>query len=207
GCLEVLAEFRNPVRVITKNHLVTRDADLLSELASHQAAGVFLSVTTLDEELRRVMEPRTATAAARLEAIRTLSGAGVPTGVMVSPIIPGLHDHEVPAILSAAATAGALFAGYTIVRLPYAVKDLFVEWLARHFPERKDKVLGGIRSLRGGKLNDSRFGSRMRGAGARADIIKRMFRLACRKAGIPQTGTDLSTAAFRRSEPPALFPL
>jgi DNA repair photolyase len=207
GCLEVLAEFRNPVRVITKNHQVTRDVDLLSELASHQAAGVFLSVTTLDEELRRVMEPRTATAAARLEAIRILSGAGVPAGIMVAPIIPGLNDHEVPGILSAAAKAGALFAGYTIVRLPYAVKDLFIDWLARHFPDRKEKVLGGIRSLRGGKLNDSRFGSRMRGEGARADIIKRMFRIACKKAGIPQAGTELSTAAFRRSEPPALFPI
>jgi DNA repair photolyase len=207
GCLEVLAEFRNPVRVITKNHLVTRDADLLSELAGHHAAGVFLSVTTLDEELRRVMEPRTATAAARLEAIRTLSGAGVPTGVMVAPIIPGLNDHEVPAILSAAAGAGALFAAYTIVRLPYAVNDLFIEWLARHFPDRKDKVLGGIRSVRGGKLNDSRFGSRMRGEGARADIIKRMFRVASKNAGIPQAGSELSTAAFRRSGPPALFPI
>jgi DNA repair photolyase len=207
GCLEVLAEFRNPVRVITKNHLVTRDADLLSELAGHHAAGVFLSVTTLDEDLRRVMEPRTATAAARLEAIRILSASGVPTGVMVAPIIPGLNDHEVPAILSAAATAGALFAGYTIVRLPYAVKDLFVDWLALHLPDRKEKVLAGIRSLRAGKLNDSRFGSRMRGEGARADIIKRMFRIACKKAGIPQANTELSTAAFRRSGPPVLFPI
>src|SRR5262249_20101192 len=148
GCLEVLAEFRNPVRIITKNHLVARDADVLSDLARHHAAGVFLSVTTLDEDLRRVMEPRTATAAARLEAVRTLSGAAVPTGVMVAPIIPALNDHEVPAILSAAAHAGALFAAYTIVRLPYAVKDLFIEWLSRHFPDRKEKVLGGIRSLR-----------------------------------------------------------
>jgi DNA repair photolyase len=207
GCLEVLAEFRNPVRVITKNHLVTRDVDLLCELARHQAAGVFLSITTLDEELRRVMEPRTATAAARLEAIRTLSGAGVPTGVMVAPIIPGLNDHEVPAILSAAARAGALFAGYTILRLPYAVKDLFFEWLSRHFPDRKGKVLGGIRSVRAGKLTDPRFGSRMRGEGARADIIKRMFRLAVRRSGIPQTGTELSITAFRRCQPPALFPI
>jgi DNA repair photolyase len=207
GCLEVLAEFRNPVRVITKNHLVARDVDLLSELARHEAAGVFLSVTTLDEELRRIMEPRTSTARARIEAIRTLSAAGVPTGVMVAPIIPGLNDHEVPGILSEAARAGAMFAAYTIVRLPYAVKDLFIDWLTRHFPDRKEKVLGGIRSLRHGKLSDSRFGSRMRGEGARADIIKRMFRVACKKAGIPQSSTELSTAAFRRSGPPVLFPI
>src|SRR5262249_35201263 len=130
-----------------------------------------------------------------------------PTGVMVAPIIPGLNDHEVPAILSAAARAGASSAGYTILRLPYAVKDLFIAWLSRHFPDRKDKVLGGIRSVRGGKLSDSRFGSRMRGEGARAEIIKRMFRIARQKAGIPQDGTELSTAAFRRPQPPALFPI
>ena len=138
-CLEVLAEFRNPVFIVTKNQLVTRDVDLLSELARHHAVGVFLSITTLDTELRKVMEPRTSPPAARLAAIRELAAAGIPVGVNVAPIIPGLTDHEMPAILKAAAEAGATSAGYTVVRLPYAVAPLFEKWLDNTFPgpERK----------------------------------------------------------------------
>ncbi|HXM74212.1 MAG TPA: PA0069 family radical SAM protein, partial [Chthoniobacterales bacterium] len=145
GCLEVLAKFRNPVAIITKNRLVTRDVDLLQELATCNAAAVNISVTSLDPNLQRVLEPRTSPPAARLEAIEKLRNAEVPVGVMVAPVIPGLTDHEVPKILEACAKAGAQFAGYTIVRLPWAVAPLFEHWLEEHFPERKEKILGRIR--------------------------------------------------------------
>ena len=197
-CLEVLAEFRNPVFIITKNRLVTRDIDLLSELARHGAAAVWLSITTLDAELRKVMEPRTAPPAARLAAIRELAQAGIPVGVNVAPIIPGLTDHELPAILQAAAEAGAKATGYTVVRLPYAVAPLFEQWLTTHFPDRKEKVLNRLRSLRGGKLNDPQWGTRMRGEGIFAGQIAQMFEVARRKAGIKNDDRELSTAAFRR---------
>jgi DNA repair photolyase len=197
-CLEVLAEFRNPVFIITKNRLVTRDIDLLVELARHQAAAVWLSITTLDPELRKVMEPRTAPPEARLAAIRELTQAGIPAGVNVAPVIPGLTDPEMPSILQAAADAGATAAGYTIVRLPYGVAPLFEKWLETHFPDRKEKVLNRLRSMRYGKMNDSQWGTRMRGEGIFADQIEQMFVVARRKAEIQGRGGELSTAAFRR---------
>jgi DNA repair photolyase len=198
GCLDVLARFRNPVGIITKNQLVTRDLDLLGELAAHRAAAVNISITSLDPKLQRVLEPRTSTPRARLEAIRQLRSAGIPVGVMSAPIIPGLNDHEVPAILVAAAEAGAQFAGYTVVRLPYAVAPLFERWLEEHFPDRKEKVLGRIRHLRGGeRLNDPRFKTRMRGEGIFAEQIRDLFTLGCKRAGIGQR-PKLSTASFRR---------
>lgn len=200
ACLEVLAEFRNPVSIVTKNHLVTRDIDLLSELAKYKAASVCLSVTSLDAELRGVLEPRTSPPAARLSAIRQLADAGIPVGVMVAPIIPGLTDHEIPAILEAVAQAGATYAGYEMLRLPYANKELFERWLDQHFPEKKDKVLGRIRAVRGGKLNDARFGSRMRGEGIFAEQLAQMFRVACRKVGLTEAWPELSTTAFRRPD-------
>jgi DNA repair photolyase len=199
-CLEVLRDFRNPVAIVTKNHLVTRDVDLLSELARYHAAAVFVSVTTLDTELRKVMEPRTSPPASRLAAIRELSSAGIPTGVMVAPVVPGLTDHEMPSIISAAVEAGAQFAGYVTLRLPLAVSPLFEDWLGRHFPDRKEKVLNRIRALRGGRLNSSEFGSRMRGEGLFADQIEALFKVARRKAGIEGNRPNLSTAAFRRVE-------
>jgi DNA repair photolyase len=206
-CLEVLAEFRNPAAVITKNHLVTRDRDVLGELAKHGAAAVFVSVTTLDADLQRVMEPRTSHPQARLAAIRELSQAGVPVGVLVAPIIPGLNDHEIPAILQAAVQAGAFSAGYVVIRLPYAVAPLFENWLARNFPDRKEKVLGRIRALRDGRLNDPNFSSRMRGTGPLAEAIHRLFTVAQRKAGLVERKFDLSTESFRRPAPaqPLLF--
>jgi DNA repair photolyase len=197
-CLEVFAEFRNPVAIVTKNHLVARDLDVLGELAAHRAVAVFLSVTTLDGDLTRVMEPRASQPAGRLTAIAELTAAGVPAGVLVAPVIPGLTDHEIPSILAAAAEAGARHAGFVLLRLPLGVAALFEQWLEQHFPERKDKVLGRLREMRGGRLNDSRFGKRMRGEGALAEAIKNVFALACRKAGIVGRGPELSTAAFRR---------
>jgi DNA repair photolyase len=197
-CLEALAEFRNPVAIITKNHLVTRDADLLGELAKDKAAAVFVSITTLDREVARLMEPRTAAPERRLAAISELAKAGVPVGVMAAPVVPGLTDHELPAILSAAAKAGATHAGWVPLRLPYAVAPLFSDWLERNFPDRKNKVLHQISSMRGGRLNDPNFGSRMRGEGPLAEEIGRLFELARRKAGLSDRRLDLSTAAFRR---------
>jgi DNA repair photolyase len=177
---------------------VTRDLDVLAELAQVQAAAVFVSVTTLDGDLARVLEPRATQPAGRVAAIAALAAAGVPVGVMVAPVIPGLTDHEMPAILAAAAQAGARCAGFIPVRLPLTVAPLFTQWLERHFPDRKEKVLSRIRSLRGGKLNDARFGSRMRGEGILADALADLFQMGCRRAGITGRMPTLSTAAFRR---------
>ena len=199
-CLEVLARFRNPVAIITKNHLVTRDTDILRELAANDAAAVNISVTSLDRKLQRVLEPRTSAPRSRLDAIEHLHARGIPVGVMVAPIIPGLTDHEVPAILNACAEAGAQFAGYTVVRLPWAVAPLFERWLEEHFPDRKEKILGRIRHLRGGeKLNQSQWHSRMTGDGIFAEQISSLFEVGCRRAGIGAR-PRLSTAAFRRPQ-------
>jgi DNA repair photolyase len=197
-CLEVLAEFRNPAGVITKSHLVTRDIDVLSDLARDRCAFAFLSVTTLDAELAGKLEPRASSPARRLDAIKKLSSAGIPTGVMVAPLIPGLTDHEMPAILKAAADAGAITCGYVPVRLPFAVKDLFEQWLGQHYPDRKDKVLNRIRSIRDGKLNNSEWHQRMRGSGAFAEQFEVMFDLAKRRAGLDGPVPQLSTDHFRR---------
>lgn len=208
-CLEVLAEFCNPVVIVTKNRLVTRDSDLLAELAAERAAAVFISLTTLDEDLRRVLEPRTSSVQARLEAIRALREAEIPVGVMIAPVIPALNDHEIPKLLEAAVAAGAQFCGWTMLRLPYGVADLFSSWLESHFPERKEKVLARIRAIRAGRLNDSRFGSRMRGQGVIAETIRRMFQLHRDRLGLPSGMPKLSTASFRRPVPTqqTLFPL
>ena len=197
-CLEVLAEFRNPVGIVTKNALVARDVDVLAELARHQAVVVMISLTTLDPELRGRLEPRTSPPAARLAAIRTLSAAGVPVGVMVAPVIPAVNDHEIPRLLAAAREAGAGHAAKVVLRLPLAVAPIFEDWLERHLPERKEKVLSQLRELRGGALNDPRFGARMRGEGPRAEQLSQLFAVACRKAGLALKGPELSTAAFRR---------
>jgi DNA repair photolyase len=205
GCLEVLADYRNPVGIVTKNALVWRDADVLADLASDGCANVALSVTTLDEELRRVMEPRASRWDLRFEAMARLNDRGVPTGVMIAPVIPGLNDHEIPAILGRARDAGARFAGYVMLRLPYAVKSLFEGWLEQHFPDRKTRVLGRIEQMRGGKLNDPRFGSRMRGEGPLADLVEELFTVARDRAGIPPRGPRLRTDVFRRPGQLALF--
>jgi DNA repair photolyase len=196
-CIAVLAEFRNPLGIITKNHLVTRDKDLLAELAKFDAIRVAISVTTLDGALAKILEPRASPPTRRLAAIEELTAAGIPVRVLMAPVIPGLTDHEMPALLQACAKAGARDAGFTPLRLPWAVAPLFEAWLDRHVPGSKDKVLNRIRDMRGGKLNDSRWGARMRGEGFYADQLRELFRLAHHKAGFPQDVAPLSTASFR----------
>ncbi len=197
-CLEVLLEFRNPVIIVTKNYLVTRDIDILSELARYQCAGVTISITTLDHGLSSLLEPRASRPARRLATIKELADAGIPVGYLQAPMIPGLTDSEAPSIAQAAAKAGASFAGYVALRLPFAVKSLFEEWLDQHYPDRKDKVLNRIRAIRGGKLNDPNFKTRMRGEGIFADEMAKLFQLACRKAGISKRWPELTTKHFRR---------
>lgn len=203
ACLEVMAEFRNPVGIVTKSHTVTRDIDVLQELARHRAAQVMLSITTLDNDVAAVMEPRASRPARRLEAVRALAAAGIPVGVMVAPVVPGLTDHEMPAILKAARDAGATTAGRIVVRLPHGVKDLFSDWLEAHFPDRKEKVLNRLRAMRHGKLNDPNFGARMAGDGPFAESIHQMFNLHCRKLGYTRK-MELSIEAFRRPPGPQL---
>lgn len=205
-CLAVLADFRNPAAIITKNFLVTRDVDLLQELARHQAVSVYISITTLDASLQRVMEPRASIPSRRLAAIELLARHGIPVGVMVAPVIPGLTDQELPAILHAAAAAGARHASFIPLRLPHGVADLFQDWLERNFPDRKSRVLNRVREIRGGKLNDARYGSRMRGEGAYAEQIRALFHITRTKLKLESRGPELSTAAFRRiTEQLALF--
>ncbi len=199
-CLEVLAEFRNPVGIVTKNALVTRDIDVLTELARHRCVVVFISLTTLDADLRSILEPRTSPPAARLAAIRQLSDAGIPVGVLTAPVIPAVNDHEIPKLIEAAVAAGAKFAGKVVLRLPLAVAPLFEGWLDRHMPDRKEKVLNQVRSLRAGKLNTSRFGSRMTGEGPAAERISQLFQVACQRAGIAGRWPELTTDNFRRRE-------
>jgi len=202
--LEVLARCRHPVTIITKSVLVLRDLDLLADLARDGLAGVAVSITTLDVELKRVMEPQAASPHARLEAVNRLTVAGVPTGVMVAPVIPALTDHEMEGILEAAAGAGARWAGYVLLRLPHEVKDLFREWLAAHYPDRADHVMSVVRQMRGGRDYDSSFGTRMRGTGAFAELLRSRFQVACRRLKLG-TGRHQppNTALFR---PPGSSP-
>ena len=197
SCLEVLVECRNPVVFITKNHLITRDIDLLQQLAAHKAVVAYISITSLDPQLAHQLEPRASSPAQRLHAIRELSQAGIPVGVSLAPVIPAINEDEIPAILNAAAEAGAQFAGSTIVRLPFSVKDIFAAWLERHFPERKVKVLGRIRDMQGDTLSHGEFGKRLKGEGIFAEQIQALVKISMRRAGL--TGKpEVSTAAFRR---------
>lgn len=199
GCLEVLAEFRNPVGLITKNHLITRDIDVLCELNDFNCVSVLISVTTLDTDLAGVMEPRTSRPNRRLEAIRKLADAGIPVGVMVAPIIPGLTDHECANILEKASAAGASFASYTVLRLPYKVKDLFTDWLEQHYPQRKKKVLHKIMDIRDGKLNSYEWKTRMKGKGNFSKQIADLFAVQTKKLGLNEKKRRLTTEHFVRS--------
>jgi len=195
-CLEVFLKYRNPVGVITKNALITRDIDLLSELARQNLVLCTLTVTTLNRELQRTMEPRTSPPELRLNAIEQLATAGIPVGVSLAPIIPGLNDSEIPAILKRASDSGATFAFYTMLRLPYAVKDLFVDWLTRKYPDKAEKVLHRIREVREGKLNASEFGTRMSGTGEIAEAISQLFEVTCRKYHLNEHRHTLSVDKF-----------
>jgi len=199
ACLEVLVEFGNPVAIVTKNRLVARDIDLLQKLAALGAASVVISLTTLDRSLAASMEPRAASPAARLETIRLLQEAGIPAGVSVAPVIPGLTDHEIPSLLEAARDHGASFAAHSLLRLPHGVADLFLDWLERLDAGVRSRVETRLRQVRGGALNDSRFGARMRGSGPSADALHELFRVAARRAGFRQGSPELSTEAFRPS--------
>lgn len=197
GCLKVFLEFKNPVRILTKNHLITRDIDILKDLSAVNAVAASLSITTLDPVLASKMEPRTSRPYLRLKALEKLSQAGIPATVLVAPVIPGLNDHEIPRIIESAANAGAREASYTVLRLPHSVADMFTEWLGDHFPNRKDKILSRIRSLRKGKLNSSEFGTRITGDGIFAEQIRNIFSLSCRKNGINKNNITLSAEHFK----------
>ncbi len=196
--LEVMLEFKQPVGIITKNSLVLRDLDILSEMAKENLVRVSMSITTLDEELRRAMEPRTATASQRLNAIARLSQAGIPVNVMVAPVIPGLTSEEIAPIIKAASEAGAVSAGFTMVRLNGTIGEIFSQWIRQTFPDRAEKVLSQVAEAHGGSLSDSRFGTRMRGQGNLAGAIRRIFHLARDKYMPAVVVPSLNTEAFRR---------
>jgi DNA repair photolyase len=201
ACLEVALEARQPIGIVTKNALVLRDLDILREMARLNLVHVHLSVTSLDEELARTMEPRTSRPTARLRAIAALTAVGIPASAMVAPIIPGLNDSEIPALLGAVAEAGALKAGYILVRLPLAVAPIFTDWLARTQPTRAARVESLIRSTRSGKLNSSQFGERMRGSGLIAEQIDQAFRLFARKHNLDRAMPELDYTQFRAPAP------
>ena len=195
--LEVLLAHRHPVTIVTKGSLVLRDLDLLEGLARLGLVTVFVSLTTLDDGLKRVFEPRAASPAARLRVIRQLTGAGVPVGVLLAPMVPALNDHEIERLLEAAAAHGATRAAFMMLRLPHELGRLFEQWLREHYPERAERVLNLLREARGGKLNDPRFGHRMRGEGPYAELLAARFRAACRRHGLnDRRDTGLETRLF-----------
>jgi DNA repair photolyase len=196
--LEICVECRQPMSIITKNHLVTRDIDLLHQLAEHNATQVFISITTLDRKLALAMEPRASSPNDRLRAVRELNEAGIPVGVMMAPMIPGLTDVEIPALLQAVAEAGARSAGWVMLRLPYQIKDLLIDWLQREFPQKAARIEHLIREVRGGNLTSSTFGERMSGTGQQAEVIAKMFKMYKKKFGLDRTTRALSSAGFRR---------
>ena len=203
GILAVLARCRHPVTIVTKGALIVRDLDLLTDLAKDHLVSVMVSVTSLTNEIKRTLEPRTASPAARLRVIEQLSGAGVPVGVLVAPVIPAITDHEIEAILSAAKAAGASRAGYVLLRLPHELKIIFRDWLAEHYPDRAKHVMSLINQSRGGKDYDSQFGTRMRGTGPYAELLRTRFDLAKRKLGFAgaEERYELNTKLFRPPTP------
>ncbi len=198
GCLEVFLRFRNPAGIITKNALILRDIDVLQEMARLNIVHVLISMITLDPDLVRKLEPRTASPTARLHAIRELARHGIPVGLNLAPVIPGLTDQEIPGLLKAAADNGATRAAFSPVRLPGAVEPLFTEWIRRTFPDRAEKVLNRIRSIHEGKLNDSRFGSRMTGNGEIARVMNDLFTLHASRHHLDGEWVEMTTKHFRR---------
>ncbi|MET0217808.1 MAG: radical SAM protein, partial [Burkholderiales bacterium] len=203
GILELLAEHDHPVAIVTKSATVERDIDLLAPMAAKNLARVLLSIATLDHDVSRPMEPRTSAPRRRLEAIRRLSAAGIPTGVVVAPVVPFLTDHDIEHVLYAAAEAGATSAGYVLLRLPFEVKDLFKAWLEQHFPLKAAHVMSRVREMRDGRENDPEFGSRMKGTGLFAELLGKRFKLACVRLGLHQDRAALDTSQFR---PPKTSP-
>lgn len=198
-CLEVFLRFRNPVTIITKNTLILRDLDLLQELVKFNCVRATLSITTLNHTLARKMEPRASSPAKRLEALERLAAAGIPTTVNVAPLIPGLTDHEIAPILKEAACRGATNTAYILLRLPHSVKELFLNWLNEHFPDRANKVVHAVQETRAGRLNDPCFTTRLSGEGVRAEACARLFEVTCQKYELNQKKVVLSTEHFRRS--------
>lgn len=196
--LEVLLKFRHPVGMITKNNIILRDIDILQELAKLKLVHVMVSITSLNEDLRLKMEPRTVTAKNRLRVMETLNKSGIPTGIMTAPIIPGLNSSEIPQLIEAAANHGAVAAGYTIVRLNGSIKDIFTDWIHKSFPERAEKVLHQIAEVHGGSVNDSRYGTRMRGEGQIAIAIKQLFAMSVKKYLVSRNRFEYDLTAFRR---------
>jgi DNA repair photolyase len=205
GILSVLARCRHPVSIVTKSALILRDLDLLTDLARDRLVSVMVSVTSLSDELKRVLEPRTASPQARLRVIRELSQAGIPVGVLVAPVIPAITDHEMEDILAAASAAGATSAGYVLLRLPHELKVIFREWLKDHYPDRAAHVMSLINQARGGKDYDSEFGTRMKGTGAYAELLRARFELAKHKVGLDCADEryELDTSRFRPPTPAA----
>ena len=196
--LEVLTEHDHPVAIVTKNALVERDIDLLAPLAQKGLARVFLSIATLDHEVSRPMEPRASAPRRRLEAIRRLAAAGIPTGVVVAPVVPFLTDHDIERVLDAAAEAGATYAGYVLLRLPFEVKELFAAWLETHFPLKAAHVMSRVRAMREGRANDPEFGSRMKGTGRFAELLAQRFERSCTRLGLNRDRAPLDRTRFRR---------
>ena len=207
SCLEVFLQHRNPVSIVTKSGLIRRDVDVLEALAERGLVHVSVSLTSLDDARGGVLEPRAARPSLRLQVIERLREAGISVGVMLAPLIPGLNDEEMADILSAAAERGAQYASFVLLRLPGAVEPIFVDWLNEHFPDRKDRVLGRLRSLRGGDLNEASFGKRMRGEGEWARVYRQLFESARTDAGLDRGGPSLRTDQFRslRGGQPSLF--
>ena len=199
--LEIALEYKQPIGMITKNALILRDIDILQEMAKLNLCTVYVSINSLNEQLRQKMEPRTTTAKQRLKIVEEMSKAGIPMGVMVAPLVPGLSDHEIPAILKTIANCGAIGAGYTVVRLNGAIGGIFEDWLRKNYPDRFDKVWHMIQSCHGGNVNDSRFGDRMRGDGNIAQLIKDSFRLHCRLNGLNEKKIELDSSLFQVPKP------
>jgi DNA repair photolyase len=194
--LKVLSDFNNPVGIVTKNHMVARDIDILADMARRNLSEVFLSITTLDKDLARTMEPRASAPHRRLDAIKALADAGIPAGVMTAPMIPGLNDHEMEAILEAATKAGATRAGFTVLRLPLEIKELFEEWLRANRPDRAERVLSLVRQMRGGALYQAEFGTRMKGEGPIAQLMGARFSAAVKRLGLNRIRYRLDTMRF-----------